>query len=51
MNRACKEQFEDLKNDVSIIFDGIGGYLKESLQSSTEWFNIGEFRPNPKNWH
>ena len=39
MNRACKEQFEDLKNDVNIIFDDIGGYLKESLQSSTEWFN------------
>ena len=28
MNRACKEKF-----------DNIGGYLKESLQSSTEWFN------------
>ena len=39
MNRACKEKFEALKNDVNILFDNIGGYLKESLQSSTEWFN------------
>ena len=39
MNRACKEKFEALKNDVNILFDNIGGYLKESLQPSTEWFN------------
>ena len=39
MNRACKEKFEALKDDVNILFDNIGGYLKESLQSSTEWFN------------
>ena len=39
MNTACKETFEGLKNDVNILFDNIGGYLKESLQSSTEWFN------------
>ena len=39
MNTACKEKFEALKNDVNILFDNIGGYLKESLQPSTEWFN------------
>ena len=39
MNRACKEKFEALKNDVNILFDNIGGYLKDSLQPSTEWFN------------
>ena len=39
MDTACKEKFEALKNDVNILFDNIGGYLKESLQSSTEWFN------------
>jgi len=39
MNEACQEKFQAMKNDVTSLFGSIGGYLKDSLQSSTEWFN------------
>ena len=39
MNGACQERFEAMKNDVTSLFGSIGEYFKDSLHSSTEWFN------------